>query len=320
MSKAQVLGNIPNAFDAPVFSPSSTISAAGTTTITPPRNALSTVAYLTVGAGSGVYTHTVDLLETPVPFSGGQLELVVQMPASLNPTLAFTSGGAAISGLTSYSGTGTAHQFSVRLRWNAGTSNWELASGSLDVAPEVYNFLTATTAQAARAAIGAWGPTSIWIGAGEFIPRVTNGCGVNTVETGTNRVNYDTLDFDTATQEFAQVIRVLPNNWNAGTISVRFYWTAASGSGGVTWQAAALALTDGLSLDTARGSAQTTGDTFLSAGQLHITATTPLITLAGTPGTVTPVVIEVARVPADNNDTLAVDAQLLGIELNYTAQ
>ena len=165
---------------------------------------------------------------------------------------------------------------------------------------------------------GSGGSTSLWIGSAAMIPRATSGCGINSIETSTNRVNLDVLEFDTATDEFAQVLLDIPNNWNSGTISIRFYWTAASGSGGVAWQASALAFSDGTALDTARGTAQVTTDTLLSASQMHITDSTPLITIAGSPSSTTPILIEVSRVTANGSDTLATDAQLIGIELTYT--
>ncbi len=160
--------------------------------------------------------------------------------------------------------------------------------------------------------------TSIFIGAAEMIPRTTNGCGINSTESSTNKVNSDTLDFDTSTQEFAQFIRSLPNNWNAGTVTVKFFWTAASGSGGVVWALAGYTFGDGVAIDTAMGTAQQIADTFLSANQAHVSSATPAITIGGTPATGTPIIFEVKRVPADSSDTLAVDASLLGVEITYT--
>ena len=165
---------------------------------------------------------------------------------------------------------------------------------------------------------GVGGARSIFIGAAEMIPRTTTGCGINSSETSTNKVNYDSLEFDTATQEFAQFIRVLPDNWSAGTITAKFLWTADSGSGGVVWALAGRCLADDDALDTAMGTAQQVADTLLTAGDMHITGATPAITLGGTPAVGVPIIFEVKRVPSDGSDTLAVDARLLGIVITYT--
>jgi len=79
------------------------------------------------------------------------------------------------------------------------------------------------------------GSTNIWIPASAWIPRTTSGCGVNSLEAATNKVNYDVLEFDAAAIEYAQALVVMPSNWNAGTVTSKFHWTAASGSGDVVW-------------------------------------------------------------------------------------
>lgn len=163
---------------------------------------------------------------------------------------------------------------------------------------------------------GSGGSTSQWISAAAMVPRVTNGPGVNSSETSAQDSNYDTLDFDTATSEGANFMLTLPNNWNAGTITARFYWTADSGSGTVTWTLAGRALADDDALDTAFGSAQSVTDTLLAAGDMHITDATSAITIAGTPTTTTPIQFLVTR---DVADTLAVDARLIGVQLTWTA-
>ena len=42
------------------------------------------------------------------------------------------------------------------------------------------------------------GATNFWIPASAMIPTTTTGCGVNSVEMATNKINYDCLEFDTA--------------------------------------------------------------------------------------------------------------------------
>jgi len=164
---------------------------------------------------------------------------------------------------------------------------------------------------------------NLFIPAAAMIPRTTNGCGVNSSETSTNKVNYDSLDFDAAvaggSEEKAQFMLAMPSNYNAGTVTAKFHWTADSGSGGVVWALSGRAYADDDALDTAQGTAQSVADTLLAAGDMHITAATSAITIGGTPAANRPVVFEVCRLNNDASDTLAVDARLLGVEITFTA-
>ena len=176
-------------------------------------------------------------------------------------------------------------------------------------------YLTASVA-ASTYATQAQVASSVWIAASELIPKSTNGAGVNSSETATHKKNYDSLDFDAeATSEGGDITLALPDNYTGGTITARFYWTADSGSGTVIWQIQARSLEDGVALDTAGGTLQTVTDTLLTAGAMHISPATSAVTIAGTPAARTPITFSISRDSA--TDTLAVDARLLGIEINY---
>ena len=161
------------------------------------------------------------------------------------------------------------------------------------------------------------GSTNVWIPAAQWIPRTTTGCGINSLEASTNKVNYDVLEFDPVTNEFAQCAVVLPNNWNAGTVTAKFHWTAASGSGTVIWGLSGRAYADNNAIDQATGTAQTVTDTLLTAAYEHITSSTSAITLAGSPAAGQMVIFQLYRDAAV--DTLGSDAQFLGVEITYTS-
>jgi hypothetical protein len=163
------------------------------------------------------------------------------------------------------------------------------------------------------------GSTNVWIPASAWIPRTTTGVGVDSTETTTNRQNFDQLLFDAATDEFAQALVVMPSNYNAGTVTGRFYWTASSGSGAVVWGLQGLAYSDDDALDTATGTAQTVTDTLLAANDMMISGATSAITIGGTPGANKAVQFQIYRDADAGGDTLAVDARLLGVEISYTA-
>lgn len=171
--------------------------------------------------------------------------------------------------------------------------------------------LSATTINATRTGV----VREYWIGAAAMTARTTNGAAVGTSETSTNDITYDSLDFDQATSEGACFQISLPQAWNAGTVKAKFYWTAASGAGTVTWALKGGSLADDDALDTAYGTAQSVTDTLLATGDLHVTSATAAITIAGTPAVDDWLYFEVSR---DIADTLNADAKLIGIKLQYT--
>lgn len=161
-------------------------------------------------------------------------------------------------------------------------------------------------------------PREVWIDAGAMVPRTTNGAATATVELSTNKENFDCLDFDASAIEYAQFKLSLPDQWGLGTVKAKFYWTAASGSGDVIWALQAQAFSDDNAMDAAFGTAQTVTDTLLTANDCHVTSATAAITIGGTPATGDLVYFQVYRNATSGSDTLAVDARLLGIKLQYT--
>ena len=150
--------------------------------------------------------------------------------------------------------------------------------------------------------------------------RTTNGAASNTAETSTNQVMIRTLNFDTTTQEFAQFAIQMPKSWNEGTLICQFIWSHAATTTNfdVVWQIQAVAFANDDALDTAFGSAVTVADTGGTTNDIYITAETAAMTVAGTPGAEEYVVFQVARVPANPSDTLAIDARLHGVKIHYT--
>ena len=155
-----------------------------------------------------------------------------------------------------------------------------------------------------------------WVGAGELIPRVTSGAGIDGEELSTNKVNLDYLAFDTAADEYAQVAFAWPSGFS--TFTATFHWTAASGSGGVVWRSSARCYADDDALDQAMGTAQSVADTLLAANDAHKSSATSAITPAGTVAAGNLCVVQVSRNTSDGSDTLAVDARLIGVLLEFS--
>lgn len=164
------------------------------------------------------------------------------------------------------------------------------------------------------------GKNTIWVPARAMTPRTTNGAATGTVETSTNFVMIPTLDFDTTTQEFAQFAIQMPKGWDEGTLIFQVVWShaATTTNFGVAWQLAAVAFADDDALDTAFGTAVIVTDTGGTTNDVYITAASSALTVAGSPGNEEYVVFQVARVPANGSDTMAIDARLHGIKIHYT--
>ena len=161
------------------------------------------------------------------------------------------------------------------------------------------------------------GATNIFIPASAWIPRTSNGCGVDSRELATNDTNWDELLFDAGTDEFAQAVTILPNNYNNGTITARFYWTASTGSGDVIFGIQGRAFANDDALDTAFGTAQTVTDTLIATNDMHITSATSAVTIGGTPAANTPILFQIYRDAGAGGDTLSSDARLLGVEILF---
>ena len=166
---------------------------------------------------------------------------------------------------------------------------------------------------------GGGGSTNVWIPASAWIPRTTTGAGIDSREQSTNKINTDELLFDAGTDEFAQAMIVMPSNWNAGTVTAKFHWTASTGSGDVVWGLQGRAYANDDALDQAMGTAQTATDTLTATNDVDISPATSAITLGGTAASGNPVIFQVYRDADAGGDTLANDARLLGVEISYTA-
>jgi hypothetical protein len=148
---------------------------------------------------------------------------------------------------------------------------------------------------------------------------VTNGAASVSKEYATNDINLNGYDFDAATDEFVQWNFVMPDSWNGGNIRAKIYWTDAvtAGTGDVIWAVKGGALSDDDVIDTALGTAQTITDTFIASGDMHITSTTPAITLAGTPQDGDFICLQVYRDADAAGDTYTQDARPIGVNIQY---
>lgn len=157
----------------------------------------------------------------------------------------------------------------------------------------------------------------IYVPAYQMWPSTTNGSSAITkTEYTTNDQDLQSLDFDQTTQEHAQFTLVMPDDWNAGTITYKAWWTAAAGSAAQTveWNLQARAYANDDAIDAAWGTAIEVSDALIATGDIHVTSESAALTIANTPSAGELVQFRVYR---DVADTLAADAKLLAIKLYY---
>jgi len=157
-----------------------------------------------------------------------------------------------------------------------------------------------------------------WIGAKDFMIRADNGVtSITKTESSVNKVNYLGANFDTTTEENIQFEWVPRRNWNAGTVTAIFYWdnTAGLTTETVAWGIKGVAIGNDGAVDSAFGSEITTSDTWLAQNDIHISAASAAITIAGATDT-DYAVFNVARKVA--SDDMTGDVRLIGVRLIYT--
>lgn len=170
-------------------------------------------------------------------------------------------------------------------------------------------------------AVGTPTQGEIFLAAKDGWPSTTNGCAaLAKTEYGTNDVDLQTLDFDQTTIEYAQWTVKMPDDWDAGTVTFKGVWTAAAGTAAQTFELnlEGRAYANDDPIDAAWGTAVEVSDALIAANDIHYTAESGAVTLAGTP-----VAGELAQFRAwrdATNDTLASDAKLIGIVVYYTKQ
>jgi hypothetical protein len=281
-------------------------------------NATSTTS-LAIGTGSKTFT-----TQSGKQFAVGQFIVAVDAASSANymhGQVTSYSGATLVIDVQSVGGSGTIANWNIFVAGNRGatgpgitpqTTGFTATGGTTPKTLTVDEDLTASS-------LAQRGKQTIWIPAGAMKARTTGGAAAGTVETTTNKVMLQTLDFDAATAEYAQFAIRMPKGWNESAVTAYFLWSSAvSGTNAVVFGLQAVALSDDDALDAAFGTAQTVTDAQTAQGDMMQTAETSAITVAGTPAAGDWVVFQVYRNAASGSDTLAGDARLHGVVVIYT--
>lgn len=169
--------------------------------------------------------------------------------------------------------------------------------------------------------IGA-GKQSMYLTIDRFLtPASAPPAAIATVETTTNKIMFQHRGFDgVATDETLGMFLPITDmkNWDRGTITAKFHWSNASGSGNVVWAIKGVAIGDDDALDVACGTQVTVQDTVTAVGDLMVSAETPAMTFSGTPAVSDAVYIQITRLQSDAGDTMSADARLHGVTILYS--
>jgi len=266
-------------------------------------------------AGTTVGTGTVTSVAATVP----SIFSISGSPITTAGTLAMTYSGTPLPVANGGTGLTTLTANYVMLGNGGSTPQF--------VAPSTSgNVLTSNGTTWQSTALPAATPTSvgrhaIWIVAGSMSPSATGGCApLATIASGANLPDIQSLDFDAATEEYAQFRIRMPKSWDEGTITFVPAWShpATTTNFVVIWGLQAVAVSNDDTIAVAFGTAQTSTDTGGTTDDLYVGPESSAITVGGSPAAEDVVCFRVFRKAADGSDTLAVDARLIGVTVYIT--
>jgi hypothetical protein len=202
-----------------------------------------------------------------------------------------------------------------------GTTTVDPGAGNLRVTNIELGHDTANTLSAASGVLSVegvpvtmTGKKTLWISAGSMTSRTTSGAEATTREI--NSITNPVQKFDTAADEGVNFSVAFPKAWNAGTVTYQAFWTAASGSGTVEFELRGGCFANDAAINvTGLGTAVAVSDTLIAADDVHISSESSAITLSNAADD-TLAFFELIRDVSD--DTLGVDAELLGIKFYYS--
>lgn len=156
----------------------------------------------------------------------------------------------------------------------------------------------------------------VYIDAGAMLTGVS-GATPSTVSVSNSGIAYDGFSFDSAVTGYTQ-FKLKLGDYNLGGIRAKFDWTTSGTGGGVVWGIQGVSVNDSGLISSSWGASQEVSDSFITGTGLHQTSGTSTITLGGSPQVNSMLCFQIYRNVYHASDTLAVNASLLGIKLQYT--
>lgn len=167
------------------------------------------------------------------------------------------------------------------------------------------------------------GKQTHYVPASAMIPSVANGCTdlTTTAATTSGRADISGMVFSGSADQSCQFSFELPKQWDEGTITYKVHWTSltTADADSAVFGLAAVAISDGDSLDSAMGTEVTVTDAFAStAKQKRTSAESAAVTIAGTPAAGDTAHCIFWRRATNGSDTIAEEVTVLGVTVHWT--
>jgi hypothetical protein len=163
----------------------------------------------------------------------------------------------------------------------------------------------------------------IFISAVGLSPQATDGCApLATTTMGAGKPDVRTLDFSASAIEYAQSsVFYMPSDYDGGTFTYKVQWKHSDTSTDfkVVWKLDAVAFVDGDTLVASFGTPVKVIDTGGTTNDYYTTPESTAVIPAGTPDHDCGIIMRISRTSVgDADDTMGIDAGLIGIQITYT--
>jgi hypothetical protein len=174
--------------------------------------------------------------------------------------------------------------------------------------------------QGAGSALKIAGLETMWVPASAMYGATTNPADAQQVETTAGRPDMKVLDFDAATDEFAQFSVAFPKSWNEGTVTYQVFWTPSNtDTGDCIFGLQGVAIGDGDTIDVAYGTAVDITDAGIGTIEdQQVSPVSTAVTIAGSPAVDQQTYFQLYRDANAGGDTFTGDARVLGIKIFFT--
>ena len=204
---------------------------------------------------------------------------------------------------------------------NASTGNGPILSATGETNVDInLNPKGTGVLKSATAAVKIAGLETMWVPAAAMYGATTNPADAQQVETTATRPDMKVLDFDAATDEFAQFSVAFPKSWNEGTVTYQVFWTpSTTNTGNCTFQLQGVAVGDGDTIDIAYGTGITVTDAAIGTVEdQQVSPVSSAVTIAGSPAVDQQTYFNFLRSADTGADTFTGDARVLGIKIFFT--
>jgi hypothetical protein len=274
--------------------------------------------------GDGLIAYQTDGTEGVYAANGSSFSRLAKASELTSGTVTHTAGALTANAVVIGNGTDD-----VKVLASLGTSGQVLTSAGPGSPPSfaaVGNAATATALETARTINGVSFngtanialPEYIYVDSGAMAPFATAGATAATTTLATTGFPSDEYAFDASTDEKVAFKMAMPDNWNGTTLTAKFLWRSTATTGNCVWTISARFARDGDNPDTTFGTAVSLTDgTAGTANYQNISAASGTITPSGTNAAGAMVYFILTRDADNGSDTLAVDALLQGVQINW---